>query len=95
MEPFRFTAHDTGPAPIPTQHHRSTPLTTRQRFSSTTSSLVYIITCRACTLSYIVETGRWLGTGSVIIGAMLKESLPAHRKPLQSIAPVLFTQQMT
>ena len=29
--------------------------------SCTTSNLVYIITCRACTLSYIGETGRRLG----------------------------------
>ena len=36
------------------------PLTIRQRFSCT-SSLVYIITCRACTLSYVGETGRRLG----------------------------------
>ena len=37
------------------------PLTIRQRFSCTTSNLVYIITCRACTLSYVGETGRRLG----------------------------------
>ena len=37
------------------------PLTIRQRFSCTTSNLVYIITCWACTLSYIGETGRRLG----------------------------------
>ena len=37
------------------------PLTIRQRFSCTTSNLSYIITCRACTLSYVGETGRRLG----------------------------------
>ena len=37
------------------------PLTIRQRFSCTTSNLVYIITCRACTLSYVGEIGRRLG----------------------------------
>ena len=37
------------------------PLTIRKRFSCTTKNLVYIITCRACTLSYIGETGRRLG----------------------------------
>ncbi|KAL9986840.1 hypothetical protein ACROYT_G001046 [Oculina patagonica] len=37
------------------------PLTIRQRFSCTTSNIVYIITCRACTMSYIGETGRRLG----------------------------------
>ena len=37
------------------------PLTIRQRFSCTTSNLVYLITCRACTLVYIGETGRRLG----------------------------------
>ena len=36
-------------------------LTIRQRFSCTTSNLVYIITCPACTLSYVGETGRRLG----------------------------------
>ncbi|XP_078355465.1 uncharacterized protein LOC144640130, partial [Oculina patagonica] len=33
------------------------PLTILQRFSCTTSNIVYIITCRACTMSYIGETG--------------------------------------
>ena len=37
------------------------PLTIRQRFSCTTISLVYNITCRACSLSYIGQTGRRLG----------------------------------
>ena len=37
------------------------PLTIRQRFSCTTSNLVYIITCWACTLSYVGETGHRLG----------------------------------
>ena len=57
---------------LPDQHPRWTnpaskintpgePLTIRQRFSCTTSNLVYIITCRACTLSYVGETGRRLG----------------------------------
>ena len=36
-------------------------LTIRKRFSFTASSLIYIITCRACTLSYIGETGRRFG----------------------------------
>ncbi|XP_078354461.1 uncharacterized protein LOC144639077 [Oculina patagonica] len=36
-------------------------LTIRQRFSCTTSNIVYIITCRACTMSCIGETGRRLG----------------------------------
>ena len=40
------------------------PLIIRQRFSCMTSNLVYIITCWACPLSYVGETGRRLGTGS-------------------------------
>ena len=37
------------------------PLTVRQRFTCTTKNVVYIITCRTCTLSYIGETGPRLG----------------------------------
>ena len=37
------------------------PLTVWQRFTCTTRNVVYILTCRACTLSYIGETGRRLG----------------------------------
>ena len=39
------------------------PLTIRQKFACTTSNLIYIITCRTCTLCYIGETmtGRKLG----------------------------------
>ena len=37
------------------------PLTVRQRFTRTTRNVFYNITCRACTLSYIGETGRRLG----------------------------------
>ena len=56
--PYKTCAHTNPATQINTP---SGPLTIRQRFSCTTSNLVYIITCRACTLSYVGETGRRLG----------------------------------
>ena len=55
MEPFRAAAHDAGPAPIPTQHDKSTPLedhlqyergSRSQLVASSTSSLAVHVLCR-------------------------------------------------
>ena len=71
MEPFRATALDAGPAPIPTQHHRLTLLVDHSQYdrgsrarqvASSTLSLAVHVLCRI-----LVKQEKGLGTGSANI----------------------------
>ena len=64
LEPSLVVVRDARPASKPTQRSRTTPRWTtdsKTEVHVSTWNVVYIITCRACTLSYIGETGRRLG----------------------------------
>ena len=86
--PYKTCAHTNPATQINTP---SGPLTIRQRFSCTTSNLVYIITWRACPLSYVGETGRRLGTGSANTSDLSQRKLAC---PSLNIFPPPITQQM-
>ena len=68
------------------------PLTIQQRFSCATSNLVYLITCRACTLAYIGETGRRLGVRFCEHLRSVKRKRPC---PWQNISALPGTQLKT
>ena len=50
----------------------SGPLTIRQKFACTTSNLIYIITCRTCTLCTLAKLNVGSATDSASISAQLK-----------------------